>query len=232
MSSIVSEYHRIQEQIAEAAEWAGRDPREVGLVAVSKFHPPETIAELARAGHMDFGENYVQEALEKQEALRDFNLRWHFIGTPQTNKAKYIVGRFHLVHSLDSVKLARELDKRCSREELRQPVLIEVNLGGEDQKAGVAPEGLEDLAENVLAHPWLNLQGLMCMPPLDGDAASNRRLFADLREMGRKLQEKLDLDLPHLSMGMSHDFQEAVKEGATLIRIGTRIFGERPPKGR
>jgi len=230
MPSVVAEYRRILEQIAAAADRAGRDPNEVRLVAVSKFHPAEAVAELARAGHRDFGENYVQEALDKQKALAEVPIRWHFIGAPQTNKAKYIVGRFHLVHSLDSAKLARELDRRCSGKEVRQPVLIQVNLGGEVQKAGVAPEGLRGLAEDVLARPWLDLQGLMCMPPLDGDASTNRALFARLRELSRELQREFALDLPHLSMGMSHDFQEAVEEGATLIRIGTRIFGKRPSK--
>jgi pyridoxal phosphate enzyme (YggS family) len=230
MSSIVAEYRRIQDRIAAAADRAGRDPRTVSLVAVSKFHPAEAIAELARAGHQDFGENYVQEAREKQEALQKYDIRWHFIGAPQTNKAKHIVGRFHLLHSLESSKLAAELDKRCSREDVRQPLLIQVNLGGEAQKAGVAPEDLRELARDVLARPRLDLQGLMCMPPLSGDAESNRALFARLREMARELEQELGVELPHLSMGMSHDFEVAVEEGATLIRIGTSIFGERPSK--
>jgi len=229
MTSIVAEYRRVTDQIAAAAERAGRDPDQVRLVAVSKFHPTEAIAELARAGHRDFGENYVQEALDKQETLRDLEIRWHFIGAPQTNKAKYIVGRFHLLHSLDSIKLARELDKRCAKQEVRQAVLIQVNLAGESQKAGVDPEHLKELAEDVLARPWLDLQGLMLMPPLDGNTPT-RELFAGLRETSRKLQEEFGVELPHLSMGMSHDFEEAVEEGATLIRIGTRIFGERPAK--
>jgi hypothetical protein len=230
MSSIVAEYRRIQDRIAAAAERAGRDPSDVSLVAVSKFHPVEAIAELARGGHLDFGENYVQEAREKQEALAGLGIRWHFIGAPQTNKAKYIVGRFHLVHSLESFKLAAELDKRCSRGGVRQPVLIQVNLAGETQKAGVAQGGLTELARDILARPGLELQGLMCMPPLSGDAESNRPLFARLREMAGELEDELQTSLPHLSMGMSHDFEVAVEEGATLIRIGTSIFGERPPK--
>ena len=230
MSSIVAEYRRIQDRIAAAAERAGRNPRNVTLVAVSKFHPAEAIAELARAGHADFGENYVQEAREKQEALAELGIRWHFIGAPQTNKAKYIAGRFHLLHSLESAKLAEELDKRCSREDVRQPLLIQVNLGGEAQKAGVGPESLRELARDVLARQRLDLQGLMCMPPLSGDAESNRALFARLREMARELEQKLGVELPHLSMGMSHDFETAVEEGATHIRIGTSIFGERPTK--
>ena len=230
MSSILAEYRRIQDRIAAAAKRAERDPGTVSLVAVSKFHPAEAIAELARAGHVDFGENYVQEARDKQEALREYDIRWHFIGAPQTNKAKYIVGRFHLLHSLESTKLAAELDKRCSRDDVRQPLLIQVNLGGEAQKAGVAPEGLRELARDVLARSRLDLQGLMCMPPLSGDAETNRALFARLREMARELEQELGAPLPHLSMGMSHDFETAVEEGATLIRIGTSIFGERPPK--
>lgn len=229
MSSIVDAYRRIRDQIAAAAERAGRDPREVRLVAVSKFHPAQAIAELARAGHLDFGENYVQEALDKQEALREYDLRWHFIGAPQTNKAKHMVGRFHLLHSLDSIKLARELDKRCSYKGWSQPVLIQVNLGGEGHKAGVAPEGLHALVEEVLSLTWLDLQGLMCLPPLSEDVSS-QPLFARLREISRDTQREFGVDLPHLSMGMSHDFEEAIEEGATLIRIGTRIFGQRPRK--
>ncbi len=229
MTSVGAEYRRILEEIAAAANRAGRDPGGVRLVAASKFQPVEAMAELARAGHEDFGENYVQEALDKQQALAEFPVRWHFIGAPQTNKAKHIAGRFHLVHSLDSIKLARELDKRCARAEVRQAVLIQVNLAGETQKAGVPPENLRDLAEDIFARPWLDLRGLMCMPPFDEDHP--RAYFARLREMSRTLQQELGADLPHLSMGMSHDFQEAVEEGATLIRIGTRIFGERPAKG-
>jgi hypothetical protein len=216
------------EEIEAAARKAGRESGEISLVAVSKLHPPEAVNALAEAGHRDFGENYVQEALDKQQQVLHRDLRWHFVGRVQTKKAKYLPGRFHLVHTIDSAKLAEALDRRCDSEEVEQPVLLQVNLAGEAQKGGVSPEDTPSLAETVLASKRLVLSGLMCMPPFFDDPERSRPYFAALRSLKEDLEGRLGLHLPHLSMGMTNDFVQAIEEGATLLRVGTRIFGERP----
>ncbi len=230
MSQVRENYLRTLESMDAAARKAGRDREEIRLIAVSKFHPESSVWELIQAGHYDFGENYAQEALHKQQLFSGYNLRWHFLGKPQTNKAKYLVGNFHLLHSLDSLKLARELEKRGERGSASQDVLIQVNLGQEAQKGGADEEDLHSLCEYVLSCGHLQLQGLMCMPPFFEDPEASKPLFARLRRQKQELEEKYAVSLPHLSMGMSHDFEEAIQEGATLVRIGTRIFGERPGK--
>lgn len=222
---------RLQQTLQEidaAARRAGRESGEVSLVAVSKLHPPEAVDALAEAGQRDFGENYVQEALDKQQHVVHRDLRWHFVGRIQTKKAKYLPGRFHLVHTIDTAKLVEALDRRCDSEEVEQPVLLQVNLAGEAQKGGVTPEDTPSLAEAVLASKRLVLSGLMCMPPFFDDPERSRPYFAALRSLKEDLEGRLGLQLPHLSMGMTNDFVQAIEEGATLLRIGTRIFGERP----
>lgn len=232
---------RTREDVARAARAAGRDPAGVALVAVSKFHPAQTVALAHGAGQTVFGESYVQEALAKMALLRDRPLCWHLVGGLQSNKAKYAAGRFALIHSLDSVKLARALHKAlASRGEggeleqglgprsRTQDVLIQVSLAGEEQKSGVAEADLPALAEEVLSLPGLSLQGLMVLPPLDGGPEAARPFFARLRELRDRLARDLGVALPHLSMGMTDDFVPAIQEGATLVRIGTRIFGSRP----
>ena len=216
------------QEIEAAARKAGRRSEEIRLIAVSKLHSPQAVDALARAGHRDFGENYVQEALDKQKQVLHQDLNWHFIGRIQTNKAKYLPGKFHLVHTIDSEKLALALDKRCQNEGLDQAVLLQVNLAEEEQKGGIQGEETVRLAESVVSSKRLLLSGLMCMPPFFDHPERSRPYFAALRSLKEELESRLGVHLPHLSMGMSNDYLQAIEEGATLLRVGTKIFGERP----
>lgn len=225
----------VRERLALACTANGRRPEDVLLVAVSKFQPASAVAAVASDGQRDFGENYVQEALEKRAGLaadpvaRD--LRWHMIGHVQSRKAAQVAGAFVLIHTLDSVKLADALERRLAVTGRLQPVLMEINIGGEPQKAGVMPEQAEALGAHVLAAcPHLVLRGLMCLPPVFDAGEAARPYFARLRRLGEDLRSKLGIAMPELSMGMSGDFAAAVAEGATIVRIGTDIFGPRPAK--
>jgi len=223
----------VRSRMARACARAGRDPDSVRLVAVSKFHPASDILALVEAGQRDFGESYVQEALLKQDELLGQDILWHFVGGLQTKKAKAVAGRFVLVHSVDSEKLARELARRAADAGVLQSVLIEVNMG-EEQKAGVDEADLPELAELVLSlredGVGLDLQGLMCLPPMFDAPEEARPYFARLRELRDGLSASLGVALPHLSMGMTGDFEAAIEEGATIIRVGTSLFGPRPRK--
>lgn len=212
----------VLDRIARAAEATKRDPSSIRLVAVSKTKPVEAIREAYEAGQRDFGENYAQELAEKAAALADLRgIRWHFIGHLQSNKAKLVAPIAHLVHTVHSASLAKELGKRVPRGPL--DVLVEVNVGGEEQKHGVAPAELSALVAAIEAEPNVRLRGLMTMPPHDLDRA--RRAFQDLV----KLREENGgaTRLPELSMGMSDDLEVAIECGATLVRVGTAIFGAR-----
>lgn len=233
-------WQQVCQRLQEAARSSGRDRADICLVAVSKLHSAQAVADVAACGQQDFGENYVQEALAKQDALREHPacqaVRWHCIGHVQSRKAPQVVGRFVLVHSLDSLSLANGLNKCLAQATEQdtvmhtQDVLLQVNVGNEPQKSGVDEAELPAFAEQVLALPHLRIQGLMCIPPMFDDGPAARPYFARLREVRDALRPRLGLPLPHLSMGMSGDFVEAVAEGATLVRIGTDIFGSRPPK--
>lgn len=221
----------LREEIGAAARESGRGAGDVTLVAVSKWHPAAAVRAAALAGQRDFGENYVQEALAKQDELADLGLRWHFTGALQTNKAKFLPGRFVLVQTLDSLKLARTLHDRIAATCAPvQDVLIEVNLARESQKAGVAEAELPGLAEAVAGLETMRLAGLMALPPFDLAPEARRPLFARLRELRDGLELRLGRRLPVLSMGMTDDFRQAILEGATMVRVGTRIFGARPQK--
>ncbi len=228
--TLIKRWQDTLQELSTAVHKAGRAPGSVSLVAVSKLHPAARVRVLAEAGQLDFGENYVQEAQLKQHDLADFPLRWHFIGRLQTNKARFVAGAYHLVHTVDSLKLARALHKRAQTLGVSQPVLLQVNLAGEKQKGGVPEAELPFLVESVLELSHLELQGLMTMPPYFEDPGLARPLFARLRRIKERLETMLDGELPHLSMGMTQDFAFAVEEGSTLVRIGTRIFGPRPRK--
>jgi pyridoxal phosphate enzyme (YggS family) len=223
---------RIQEilgRIEAAALRAGRDPAEIGLVAVSKTHPAEAVREAAAAGLTVFGENYVQEARDKIEALSDLDVSWHFIGHLQSNKAKYAVRWFELIHSVDSVKLAREIDKQAAKRDKRQNVLIQVNIADEPTKSGAGEDELEALCREAAGFENIRIRGLMTMPPFFDAPEKARPFFAALRLM-RDHIAGLGIDgvsMDALSMGMTGDFEAAVEEGATWVRIGTAIFGER-----
>lgn len=233
-SALLQRYAQVQERLETACLAAGRKRDTVRLVAVSKLHPASAVSAVALAGQMDFGENYVQEALRKREevaALCHQSLCWHMIGHVQSRKAAQVAGAFALIHSLDSRKLADALERKLFAADQKQAVLVEVNVGAEVQKSGVAPEALPALAEYVgECCPHLELQGLMCLPPVFDAGEAARPYFALLRHLRDGLESRLGRSLPELSMGMSGDFAAAVAEGATIVRIGTDIFGQRPPR--
>ncbi len=219
----------IQERIGEAARDCGRDPAEVRLVAVSKTHPAEAIEAAVRAGATILGENYIQEAREKIAGLGHLPVSWHFIGHLQRNKAKYAVRLFDLIHSVDSLKLARELDKEAGKQDKVQSVLVQVNISGEAQKSGAEAEQLHGLLAEMAKLKHLKVQGLMTMPPFFDQPEKARPYFRRLRELREALQQEdlAPIDLRELSMGMTGDFEVAIAEGATLVRIGTALFGSR-----
>ncbi len=208
----------VRGRMAAACARAGRDPGSVKLIAVGKTKPIEMLREARAAGQTIFGENYAQELRDKADALP--GAEWHFIGALQTNKAKLVVGRAALIHTCDRIGLAQELSKRAKTAGVTQRVLLEVNVGREPQKAGVLPEDTAALLDQVRALPALSCEGLMCIPPAEGDA---RRHFRSLRQLAERL------GLRELSMGMTADYEAAIEEGATLVRVGTAIFGERNP---
>lgn len=225
MTRIADGLARVHERIARACARAGRDPSEVALVAVSKVHPPEAVREAYAAGQRLFGENYVQELADKAEVLRDLpEIAWHFIGRLQRNKAKSVVSLNAVVETVDSLRLAEELDRRAAVEGRVLPVLLQVNVAGEAQKAGCAPDELATLVPAVRALEHLELRGLMTIPPLVEDPEASRPCFARLRELAAMHA------LHELSMGMSADLEVGIEEGATLVRVGTAIFGERPSR--
>lgn len=199
----------------------------VTIVAVTKGHGPEAVRAAAEAGLEVVGENRVQEALAKQEATADVSITWHLIGTLQRNKARQVVGRFGLIHTVDRADLAAELNRRVP-EGSRQPVLIQVNCSAEPQKGGVEPAQLPALVETVAGTERLELRGFMTMAELTEDQEIQRRAFALLRRL-RDDETRRGFDLPELSMGMSGDYLVAVEEGATMVRLGTLLFGERHP---
>ena len=216
----------VRSRIAAAAVRAGRSPDEVRIVAVTKGHPLERAQEAVAAGLIDLGENRVQEALSKQDAWPGAAVRWHLIGHLQRNKVKQVVGRFVLVHSLDSERLADALEAAAAAAGVVQEVLVQVNVARETQKTGVQPEQAAALVRHAAAQPHLAVCGLMAMAPYGAAAEAQRAVFGGLRRMRDALATS-SLELAVLSMGMSDDFEVAVEEGATLVRLGTVLFGER-----
>jgi len=228
-SEIAEKLTQIRERIAAAAERGGRDPGEVVLVAVTKTRSLEDVEAVMEAGAVDLGENYVQELVDKAKQMAEADVRWHAIGHVQTNKARDLVDVVSLVHSLDSLRLAKEFDKRAARIDRQIPALLQVNVAGEESKFGVDEAGLLELAPQVAELEHVRLAGLMTMPPYVEDGEENRPHFARLRDLRDDLIERgLPADrLKQLSMGMTSDFEVAVEEGATLVRVGTAIFGPR-----
>lgn len=221
----------MRERIARATERAGRRAEEITLVAVSKTFPADAIRAAYDAGLRAFGENRVQEFESKQPQLVDLkNATWHLIGHLQSNKARRAVNLFHRVDSIDSLALAQKLDSAAAGEMKQLAVLIEVHLGGEATKSGVVEGDLPALADAVEKLPHLELRGLMMIPPYSDDPEAARPYFQELRELRDRTSQILGRTLPALSMGMSHDFEVAIEEGATEIRIGTALFGERSQK--
>jgi len=216
----------VRMKIARAANKAGRDPEAILLLPASKKQSVETLQVALVCGLEVFGENRVQEALEKIGALPG-SVQWHFIGALQRNKVKHVVGTFHLIHSVDSIKLADEIEKEAAKRGLPQEMLIEVNIGREAAKHGCHPEALEGLAREINQRDHLTLTGLMTVAPFREDAEAVRPYFRQMRELRERLEFAAGWALPVLSMGMTHDFEVAIEEGATCIRVGTGLFGER-----
>jgi PLP dependent protein len=219
----------VRERIAAACRRSGRRPEEVRLVAVTKLVPPEAIREAWEAGLSDFGENRVQEADLKRPTLSDLTVTWHLIGHLQSNKAKPARELFHWIHSLDSLRVAERLHRAAPCDGDRLTVLVEVNLGGEATKAGVREEEVLELAGKIGGLETLELRGLMLVPPYFENPEGARPYFSRLRELARMIDSARlpGVSMQELSMGMSHDFETAIEEGATLVRVGTAIFGPR-----
>ena len=219
----------MRREIVEAAAKAGRGPGEIELVAITKAHPAEKVREAIDAGQRLFGESRVQEARTKIPEMPS-NLRWHFVGHLQKNKIRHALPLFEMIHSVDSLALAQDTNRIAEQEGLHPRVLLEVNVAGEGSKFGFTPDKLREQMEGLLALPRLSILGLMCIPPIANEAAASRKYFVQLRELRDSLQTEFRVDLTQLSMGMTQDFWIAVEEGATLVRVGTAIFGERSRK--
>lgn len=217
--NVKQNYLSVLSKIRAAAENCGRNPDDVRLIAVSKTKPVEYAIEAYEAGAVDFGENRPQELVLKQEVLPE--ARWHQIGHLQKNKVRHIVGRTALIHSVDSIELAAEIDKRAKAAELVQDVLLQVNISGEATKFGVSPQELPKLIDRIKAFENVDIKGLMTISVAGYSREQNKHVFSQLKELAEKF------GLHELSMGMSHDYTEAIECGATMVRIGTSIFGER-----
>ena len=226
MTAILSNLQAVQQNIIEAAHQAKRESTSIMLLAVSKTFSAEAVREAYAAGQHAFGENYVQEALDKIAALQGLAIDWHFIGPIQSNKTKLLAEHFAWVHGVERFKIAQRLS--AQRPEHLPPlnICLQVNVSGEASKSGVAPEAVLDLAKQVAVLPGLKLRGLMAIPAPAVEETAQRKPFSQLRELAQELKEN-GIPLDTLSMGMSHDFAAAIREGATIIRIGTAIFGTR-----
>jgi pyridoxal phosphate enzyme (YggS family) len=226
MTTIAANLQAVKVRITAACIAAGRQPDEVSLLAVSKTWPADRIREAADCGQRAFGENYVQEAEAKIIALRDLGLEWHFIGPLQSNKSRIAAETGDWVHSVDRLRLAERLSQQRPRILAPLQICLQVNVSGEDSKSGCAPQQLRDLARDVAKLPGLQLRGLMAIPEPTDDVFLQRSRFAQLKQLRDGLNDS-GMKLDTLSMGMSHDLEAAIAEGATIVRVGTAIFGER-----
>jgi PLP dependent protein len=229
LDPVASNLAAVRARITAAAVRAGRDPAAIRLVAVSKTQTAAAVLAALEAGQVDFGENYLQEALPKQDALAGRAVDWHFIGALQSNKTRAVAERFRWVHTVDRESIARRLSDQRPTDLPPLEVCLQVNVSGESSKGGVAPERVSELAQAVAILPRLKLRGLMAIPAPEKDPDAQRAAFRRLRELRNALNAK-GLQLDTLSMGMSDDLEAAIAEGATMVRIGTAIFGPRPPQ--
>ena len=226
MEEIAARLAQVRERISDAAGKSGRAADQIELVAVSKTHAAEKVQAAVDAGHSLFGESRVQEARVKIPLLPS-RLRWHFIGHLQKNKIRHALPLFELFHGIDSLALSQDMERIAAEEGLRPRILLEVNLAGEASKHGFAPETLRRDFETVLSLGRLTVEGLMIIPPLAAEPEASRHYFVALREFRDQLETEFQVRLPQLSMGMSDDFPVAIEEGATMVRVGTAIFGHR-----
>ncbi len=225
--AILENLEIVREQINKAAKKAGRCPDEIKLIAVSKTKPMDMICEVASCGVIDFGENRPQELAEKFDKIQ--NVRWHLIGQLQKNKVKYIIDKAELIHSVDSSGLAEEIEKRAAKINKIQNILIQVNVSGEETKSGVAPEDAEGLIREISEMPHIRIKGLMTISVAGFSHDENKKIFAGLKELAEKIDrlQITNVSMEELSMGMTHDFEAAIEAGATMVRVGTGIFGTR-----
>lgn len=231
MNNIADNIQKIHARIKHACQISDRSPDDVKLVAVSKIKPADMIEEAFHSGQKIFGESYVQEFRDKYP-LVEAPVEWHFIGALQSNKVKYLRGKVTTIHSVDRLSLAEEIDRQWAKTDKAVDIFLQVNVGDESSKAGCSPEELESLARSVAPLPNLRIKGLMCLPPHFDEPEQVRPFFKQLKELAEQVK---DLHIPNvymdeLSMGMSGDFEVAVEEGATFVRIGTAIFGAREKK--
>ena len=233
MKTLKERHDEVKNHMAEAARVSGRRVEDITLLAVTKTWPAETVRSGYQLGIRHFGENYVQESLAKMDELTDLEkVSWHMIGHLQSNKVKSLVGRFDLIHSVDRLSLAQEISKRTDQDEKTkepQKILIEVNIANEPSKSGVHVDGLPAFLEEVQKLKWVTICGLMVMPPLDATSEEAKRYFDLIRDERDRLLSRLSAphSLVELSMGTSHDYKEAIEAGATIVRLGTVLFGER-----
>ena len=229
MGTIADNILAVRQRIDDACRRAGRNPNEVTLIAVTKAFDSTRITEAVREGVCDIGENFVQELLGKREQVLDGNIRWHFIGHVQTNKVKSLVEVVHLIHSVDSYRVAEEVEKRASKVGRTVDVLLEVKTTGEATKYGVPPEEAKALVKKIAPFEHVRIRGLMTIGPFSPDPEESRPCFRKLRELSESILEQSieNVEMTHLSMGMTNDFEVAVEEGATLVRLGTALFGPR-----
>src|SRR6266481_429984 len=226
VKKIAENLEHVRAQIADAAEKKGRSSDDIELVAISKTHDAEKVHEAYEAGQILFGESRVQEARGKIPELPSA-IRWHFVGHLQKNKIRHALPLFEMIHSVDSLALAQEMNRIAQEEGLHPCLLLEVNVAGEGSKFGFAPDKLREQMEELLALARLSIEGLMCIPPLAVESEDSRKFFVQVRELRDSLEKEFNVKLPQLSMGMTQDFPIGIDEGATLVRVGTAIFGER-----
>jgi PLP dependent protein len=226
---IAENLKNLRKRIELTCQKCGRQSTDVQLIAVSKTFPVEAIQEAISTGHIDFGENYVQELQEKRQALTEHPLHWHFIGHLQSNKVKYIAEYIYLIHSVDNIGLGKEIDRRAERLKRIQDVLVEVHTTDEATKYGVPPKGTTALLKELSQLKHLRVCGLMTMGPFSDDPNDSRQSFRQLAELKKEIVSEgiENIQMQHLSMGMTHDFEVAIEEGSTIVRIGTAIFGRR-----
>ena len=225
---LIERYNEVKKHVEEACKRVGRDPREVTVIAVSKTKPLEMVEELRKEKVLDFGENKVQEIMEKYEPMGP-GVHWHLIGHLQTNKVKYIIDKVDMIHSVESLRLAEEINKRAAAKDLVMDILVEVNMADEESKFGVKPEEVEAFLHDLSQFPNIRVRGLMTVAPFVENPEENRVYFRKMRELlvdmnGKKI-DNINMDM--LSMGMTGDYEVAIEEGATIVRVGTGIFGER-----
>jgi pyridoxal phosphate enzyme (YggS family) len=229
MGTVAENLSAVRERMVKAAARVGRDPEPIVLVAVTKTVPVEQIRAAIAAGQRVFGENRVQEAHDKVQAL-GHDVQWHLIGHLQRNKVKFVGDLFDLIHSVDSLPVVQEIDRRLTRQGQVMPILMQVNIGDETTKSGVAPAATLTLVQEMAALSHVAIRGLMCIPPALEDPEAVRPYFAQLRALAAQIDQAHlpNVAMTELSMGMSHDFEVAIEEGATMVRVGSAIFGPRP----